>query len=121
MQLAAILLGLAALGGLTMAAIRLTGVPRPPDWFPPLHGLAAASGVLVLIYTAITRGIPGQAQLALGLFILAALGGLFMNLRFHRRQLPLPIPLMIGHGLVAASGLVLLVMCMDESVGAVAL
>jgi hypothetical protein len=109
-EVAAILLGLAALGGLGMAAIRLSGTPRPPDWFAMGHGFAAAAGVTLLIYAAVTVGIAPMAQVALGLFVVAALGGLTINLKYHRKLLPLPIPLMLGHAALAVTGYVLLLM-----------
>jgi hypothetical protein len=108
MQAAAIVLVLAALGGLTLAVIRLRGAPWPPTWMAVGHGAVAATGVGILIYAAVTTGIPWLAQIALGIFILAALGGAVLFLGFHRAGKPLPIPLVIGHGLIAATGLVLL-------------
>ena len=45
MQAAAILFGLAALGGLVMAFLRWSGAPRPPDWLAMGHGLLAAAGL----------------------------------------------------------------------------
>ena len=108
MQAAAIVLGLAALGGLTLAVIRLRGTLIPPTWLAIGHGIIAATGVGLLIYAAITPGIPTLAQIALGVVILAALGGAVMFLGFHLRGRPLPIPLVIGHGLIAATGFVLL-------------
>jgi ABC-type amino acid transport system permease subunit len=108
MQAAAIVLGLAALGGLTLAIIRLRGTPLPPTWMALGHGAIAATGLGLLIYAAIVRGIPSMAQIALGVIVLAALGGATIFLGFHIRQRPLPIPLVIGHGLIAATGYVLL-------------
>lgn len=108
MALAATVLGLAALGGLMMAGIRLSGTPRPPTWLAAGHGAVAATGVGLLIYAAVSSGIPGMAQVALCVFILAALGGAGIFLGFHMKGKPLPIPLVIGHGLTALTGLVLL-------------
>ena len=114
MQAAAIVLGLAALGGLTLAVIRLRGAPWPPTWMALGHGAVAVVGVGLLIYAAATTGIPQTAQIALGIFILAALGGAVLFLGFHRAGKPLPIPLVIGHGLVAATGFVLLLLSLFE-------
>jgi hypothetical protein len=108
MQAAAIVLGLAALGGLTLAAMRLMGSPRPPTWMALGHGAVAATGLGLLIYAAIDPGIPDLAQIALGVIVLAALGGATIFLGFHLRQRPLPIPLVIGHGVIAATGYALL-------------
>lgn len=112
MTLAAVLFGLAALGGLTLAGIRLGGAPRPPTWMALGHGAVAATGVLLLIYAAVTTGLPPLAQYALGAFVLAAAGGLFIFLRFHQRGLELPLPFIAGHALVAVTGFVLLLMAL---------
>src|SRR5262245_46740663 len=104
MEPAAWLLGFAALGGLTLAGIRLSGRPRPPTWMALGHGVVAASGLSLLAYAAVVSGIPTLAQQALGVLVLAALGGSVLFVGFHLRQRPLPIPLVIGHGLVAVIG-----------------
>ncbi len=108
MQAAVIVLVLAAVGGLTLAAIRLSGKPWPPMWMALGHGAVAATGVGLLIYAPISPGIPALAQVALGIFILAALGGATLFLGFHMRAKALPIPLVLGHGLIAVTGLALL-------------
>jgi hypothetical protein len=108
MAWAAIVLGLAALGGLTMVAIRLGGAPRPPTWLALGHGAIAVIGVVLLAYAAVSPGIPQLAQVALGLIVLAALGGAAIFLLYHLKSLPLPIPMVLGHGLLALAGLTLL-------------
>ena len=108
MQLSAIVLGFAALGGLVLAGIRLSGRPHPPTWLAVGHGLVAATGLGMLIYGLATTTAPGLAQIALGVFVLAALGGATLFFGFHLRQRALPIPLVIGHGLTAATAYVLL-------------
>jgi hypothetical protein len=72
------------------------------------HGAVAATGLVLLIYAAATTGIPELAQVALGIFVLAALGGAGLFLGFHLRDRPLPIPLVVGHGLAAVAGYILL-------------
>lgn len=108
MSAALVLFGLAALGGLVMAILRFRGRPLPPSWLALGHGLGAGAGLTLLIYAAVTVGIPPQAQLALGVLIAAAAGGLTMNLLFHQKARPLPKPLVIGHGLLAVAGFLLL-------------
>jgi hypothetical protein len=109
MNVAAVVLALAALGGLTLAAIRLRGAPAPPTWMALGHGAVAATGLGILIYAAATPpGIPVLAQAALAVFVVAALGGAVMFLGFHRKGRALPIPLVLGHGLIAVTGYVLL-------------
>ncbi|HSW14302.1 MAG TPA: hypothetical protein VLI06_15760 [Solimonas sp.] len=110
MLAALVLFGAAALGGLLMAVIRFSGKPLPPSWLALLHGLGAGAGLTLLIYAAATVGIPRQAQLALGLLVTAAAGGLAMNLLFHQKAQPLPKPMVIGHGLLAVAGFALLLL-----------
>jgi hypothetical protein len=62
----------------------------------------------VLGYNAYTPGIPQLAQIALGIFVLAALGGVGLFTMFHSKGRRLPIPFMLGHGLLALTGLGLL-------------
>lgn len=112
MQLAAIILGAAALGGIIMAGIRLSGKPLPPTWLAVVHGLAAATGVGVLAYHAATTGLPDKANYALGVFVLAAVGGLVMFFGYHQRGRPLPVAFVLVHGLIAIAGYVLLLMGM---------
>ena len=111
MQTAAALFGVAALGGLLMAGMRFSGIPRPPAWLAMGHGLLAAAGLTLLTYAAVTVGIPPMAQFALGLFVTAALGGIAMNLLFHWKLQPLPIPLMCLHAVLAVAGFTLLLVC----------
>jgi hypothetical protein len=108
MKTSAALFALAACGGLVMAGMRFSGIPRPPTWLAMGHGVLAAAGLTLLSYAAISVGVPAMTQLALGVLVLAAIGGGTMNLLFHRKQLALPIPLMIGHAFLAAMGFVLL-------------
>jgi hypothetical protein len=113
LQYAAIVLALAALGGLTLAIIRLRGAPWPPTWLALVHGVVATTGVGLLLYAAMSpAGISRMAQIAMGIFVLAALGGAVMFLGFHLNRKPLPIPLVLGHGLIAVTGYVLLLLSM---------
>jgi hypothetical protein len=108
MGTAVILFALAALGGALAAGIRLSGKPYPPLWLALVHGVVAAGGLGVLIYTAATAGLPPLGQAALGVFVLASVGGAILFLGFHLRNKALPIPLVLGHGLAAVTGFVLL-------------
>lgn len=99
---------LAALGGLTMAGIRFHGRHNPPAWLTMLHGLLAGAGVTLLAYAALTVGVPTLALLALALFLLAAAGGVVMNLVYEWNRRLLPAPLLIAHALLAVIGFVLL-------------
>jgi hypothetical protein len=108
MDTAVIVLGLAAIGGLTLAGIRLSGKPRPPTWMALGHGLVAATGLGLLIYVAATTTVPQLVLVAIGVFVLAALGGATIFIAYHLREEPLPIPLVLGHGLLAVTGYVML-------------
>jgi hypothetical protein len=114
MQLAAMLFTLAALGGGALAAIRISGQPRPPTWMALGHGAIAAAALVTLAYAAATTTLPALAQIALGVFVLAALGGATIFGAFHLRAKPLPIPLIVGHGAIAIAGLVLLLMAVFQ-------
>jgi len=109
MKTASVLLAITAIGGLTMAGIRLGGKPQPPTWLAMLHGFLSAAALTLLIYANFTVGLPGMAQLALLLFLAAAAGGAFMNLNFHWKMLPLPIGLVLIHAGIAICGFLLLV------------
>ncbi|HJR74001.1 MAG TPA: hypothetical protein VJ806_10235 [Luteimonas sp.] len=85
MHAALVLFALAAVGGLTMAFMRWRGTPRPPDWLAMAHGLLAAAGLTLLIQAAVVSGLPTLGNAALGLFVLAALGGAFVNLTLSRQ------------------------------------
>lgn len=113
--LSAGLFAIAALGGLTLAVMhfRAQGKTHPPTSLAMLHGTLAAVAVIFLIIG--IAAIPGGfsdfsslAVLALALFVLAALGGAYMFFGKHLRGEPLPTPVVLIHGLVAAAGFVLL-------------
>jgi len=107
MTLAAVLFGIAALGGLALAAIRLRGREIPPLALALVHGAFAASGLVALIVAVLRTATDNLTRIALGVFVLAALGG-FVLFAFHLRRRALPVPLVLGHGLIAVVGFVLL-------------
>lgn len=108
LKTAVVLLALTAAGGLLMAGIRFSGRPQPPSWLAMGHGLLAASGLTLLLYAAFTAGLSGAAWLGLVLLGGAALGGVFLNLGYHVRNIALPMWLVLGHGATAAVGLVVI-------------
>jgi hypothetical protein len=110
LRIAACLFLLAALGGLLMAGIRLLGKRNPPPWIAMLHGLLAGAGVTLLAYAAFTATIPALATIALLLLVLAALGGLVLNLNYEWNRRLLPVPLLVVHALVAVVGFGLLLL-----------
>lgn len=114
LQTAAALLAIAALGGITMALIRFRGADRPPSSFAMAHGLLAGAALTLLVYSWATVGIPPLAQAATVVLALAGLGGTYVNLRFHSQMLPLPIPLIVGHALLAVIGFTLLLVAVIQ-------
>ena len=80
MKTAALLLAIAAGGGLLMAGIRFSGKDRPPSSIAMLHGVLAAAALTLLIYAAVAAGIPPLAQLSIAVLIVAALIGTWINL-----------------------------------------
>jgi hypothetical protein len=108
MKTASVLLALTAVGGVLMAVMRMNK-RNPPAWLAMVHGFIAASAVTILAYAWCTVGLPGMASVALLLFVLAALGGVVMNLNYHWKALPLPVGLMFGHAALAVAGFALLI------------
>ena len=108
LRAAACLFLIAALGGLAMAGIRFFGGRNPPPWVALVHGLLAGAGLTLLAYAAVTSTVPQLAVFALVLFLVAALAGLVLNLRYEWNRQLLPASLVIGHAVVAVLGFVLL-------------
>jgi hypothetical protein len=110
LQTSAILLTISAIGGATMAVIRFGGKPHPPAWLAMLHGFLSAAAVTLLLYATFTVGLPSIANIALVLFVVAALGGVVLNLNYHWKQVPLPKGIVVVHAAIAVVGYVLLLM-----------
>jgi hypothetical protein len=108
LKTSAALLLIAALGGAVMAVIRFSGKPHPPTWLAMLHGFIAAAAVTLLAYATFTVGLPTLANGALVLFLIAAAGGVVMNLNYHWKLLPLPKWLVVVHAAIAVLGFLLL-------------
>lgn len=66
-------------------------------------------GLIALVLAVVRGGVPGLARTALGLFVLAALGG-FVLLSQHLRDRPLSTGLAVAHGLLAAVSFILLLL-----------
>ena len=65
-------------------------------------------GSRYLAYAYFTMPVPAFAATALLLFLLAAAGGVLMNLRYHLQDLPLPVWLVLVHAAVAVIAFLLL-------------
>ena len=83
LQTATILLILTALGGAAMAAQRLTKRVNPPSWLAMAHGFLAAAAFTLLVYAAFQADVPGSAVTGMVILLVAAAGGIVMNLHYH--------------------------------------
>ncbi|HEX6636302.1 MAG TPA: hypothetical protein VF033_01495 [Steroidobacteraceae bacterium] len=108
-QLSLILFAVAALGGLTMAIMHFRGYSPPKTALAVLHGLFAASGLVVLLLALIKTGFGGKPGIALGLLVVAALGG-FVLVSYHAKNQKLPSGLVAGHALIAVAGFLTLLL-----------
>ena len=107
---AAVLFALAALGGLTMAVIRFKGADRPPSVLAMGHGLLAGAALTLLIYAAATVGLPPMAIMATAIFVVVAVVGVWLNLAYHAKNLPIPKTPIVVHGVAAVVAFALLLM-----------
>jgi hypothetical protein len=104
------LLTLTALGGVLMAIPLFGRNANPPSWIVMLHGLLAASALTLLLYAFFTTRLPMLATWALGLFLIAAAGGLLLNLGYHAKSVLLPRGIVIVHAGAAVAGYLCLLM-----------
>jgi hypothetical protein len=98
---------IAAVIGLTMALAAFQG-NFPPVSSAILHGILAASGLVLLLIAVFVHGAAGPALWALGFFLVAALGGFGLAFGFHARKKALPKGFVAGHALLAVIGFLLL-------------
>jgi hypothetical protein len=97
--------GIAAVGGLILAASVLRG--RLAPWTLSLvHAALGATG-LVLTLLAVLGGAGGYVPIALGVLVVAALGGFFLA-SVHLRQQPGPKSVVVIHAGVAVLGFLML-------------
>ena len=107
---AVVLLAFTAAGGLLMAGMRFSGSAHPPPLVTMLHGVLASSGLTLLLFLGIAGSLPTLAWAGIALLLVAALGGLVLNLGYHWQNKALPIWLILVHAAVAAVGFVVLAM-----------
>lgn len=103
-----VLFAVAALGGLTLAVMRFRNQPLPMP-LALIHGAVAAIALVMLLVLALGPSGTRIERIALGGFVVAALGGFFL-FSYHIRKRPLPIGVVVIHGLVAVASFVALVM-----------
>lgn len=102
-----ILFIVAALGGVYMATSRVRNEKNPPMPVAIVHGIAAATGLILLLIHVFGSGFPALPTLSAVLFVLAALGG-FVLIGNHAKGRLIPKPLMGVHATAAVIGFVLL-------------
>jgi len=108
LQTAVVLLALTAAGGLLLAALRFTGRSHLPPPLAMLHGLLAGAALTLVLYAGFVGEMSAAAWGGLALLLVAALGGLVLNLAYHWKNRALPVPLVLVHAAAAAGGLVVL-------------
>lgn len=93
---------IAALGGLVLAASVLRG--RLAPWaISVLHALLGASGLALLVVVVLQGSAAGRVTAALGLLVLAALGGFYLA-SIHLRKKVAPKGVVFLHAGVAMVG-----------------
>jgi hypothetical protein len=102
------LLTLAALGGLAMAFTRFSRETNPSSALAMGHGLLAGAALTLLIYAYFTVGLPARACWAVVLLAGAAVGGTYLNLRFHANRVLLAKGIVVAHALLAVGGYAML-------------
>lgn len=117
LTIALLLFAVAALAGAAMAVMHFRGRTPPRPALAALHGVFAAAGLVLLLLAVWSLGIGSMAGVALGLLLLAALGG-FVLLASHLRSRALPSVLVVGHALVAVAGFLVLLGVVAGLVGA---
>ena len=103
---AVIVFAVAALGGLVLAAHVLRG--RLAPWaLSLLHALLGATGLVLLLLGVMGGSGAGRAVAALGLLVVAALGGFYLA-SLHARKAIAPKAVVFVHAGVAVAGFLVL-------------
>lgn len=100
MYLPLALFAVAALAGLIMA-IRVFGGSQPPWVLSIAHAGFGAAGIVTLLLLVLVAG-STALYAALGLFVVAALGGFYLA-SFHLRGAPHPTGVLVLHAGVAVA------------------
>ena len=104
---AVVVFAVAALGGIFLAAKHFKNQALPIP-VVVVHGLAAATGLVLTILFVLGTADPGLASIGLVILFIAALGGFYL-VSFTLRDKPLPSPVVIIHAVAAVVGFGLLV------------
>ena len=103
---ALIVFAIAAVGGLVLASSVLRGKLAP--WaLSVLHALLGASGLVLLILAVLQGTTPARVTAALGLLVVAALGGFYLA-SLHLRGTVAPKAVVFVHAGVAVAGFLVL-------------
>ena len=105
---AVILFAAAALGGAGMLLMRKGERPVPLG-LAAVHGLLAATALVLVAIPVVQGGVGGLVTVALAVFVLAALGGFYL-FATHLRTGSFPFGVGLLHGLLAVAGFVLLLL-----------
>jgi hypothetical protein len=108
-QISLVLFAIAAVAGLVMAIQHFRGQSPPKTALAVLHGLFAASGLVLVLLALLKTGFGGKAGIAFGILVAAALGG-FVLLSSHVKQRALPSGLVVAHALIAVAGFLVLLL-----------
>jgi hypothetical protein len=99
---AILVFAIAAVGGLVLAASVLRGKLAP--WaLSVVHALLGATGLILLVLVALGGATSGRATAALGLLVVAALGGFYLA-SIHLRKQVAPKAVVLIHAGVAVVG-----------------
>lgn len=97
-----LIFAIAALGGLILAASVLRG--RLAPWALSIgHAVLGASGLALLVVAVVQGAAPARATAALGLLVLAALGGFYLASLHYRGKIA-PKAVVFVHAGVAVAG-----------------
>jgi hypothetical protein len=98
------LLSVAFVSGLAMALIRFASDRPSPPWVAKLHGFAATGAITLLIFGLANAELPRAGLYGLLTLLVAAAGGLILNLGYHWKHRPLPEWLVFAHMSIAFVG-----------------
>jgi hypothetical protein len=98
------LLSVAFVSGLALAFVRFASDRPSPPWVAKLHGFAAVGAVTLLVFGWTNAAFPRAGAYGLATLLVAAAGGLFLNLGYHWKHQPLPEWLVFAHMSVAFVG-----------------
>lgn len=87
-----------------MALIRFASEKPSPPWIAKLHGFAAVGALSLLVFGWVNIGFSSAGVYGLLILLVAAAGGLALNLGFHWRHKPLPEWLVFAHMSIAFVG-----------------